>query len=203
MISSSKGRLILILGLGTKMRASIILTLFFSSIASAEVIQVLDRRLPFDLSTPLKQRSDSPASSALRKRQFCPPSYGYCVANNGDAVCQSVDEVCCQVISTGGSDPFTCPLTHPYCCPPDPSTGILVCGSDESCGSGDFFSVPPAVKATETTGMAGPTRSAGGNGGGSRATPSAKKEGGAVGMDRRCGAESVVAAALVALVVGV
>jgi len=40
------------------------------------------------------------------------------------------------------------------------ATGILLCGSDTTCGASDFFTAPPAVAPTETTGIAGPTKTA-------------------------------------------
>lgn len=95
---------------------------------------------------------------SLGKRQFCPADNDFCLADNGDAVCQSADEVCCQLMR--GTDPYTCPLSHPYCCGADQTTGILLCGSDDSCGTQDFFTAPPVVAPTETTGIAGPTKTA-------------------------------------------
>jgi hypothetical protein len=66
----------------------------------------------------------SPASGALAPRQACPPTYFVCSSNIGYAICLAPDEYCCQIL---GIDPFSCPSTHPYCCP-----GAL-CGSDSSC----------------------------------------------------------------------
>ena len=80
------------------------------------------------------------------------------MSDTGDAVCQAMDEVCCQLIT--GTDPYTCPLTHPYCCGADLDTGILLCGSESTCGATDFFTAPPAIAPTETTGVAGPTKTA-------------------------------------------
>jgi hypothetical protein len=88
---------------------------------------IADRILPRD---PIMYTKDS---NKLSPRQYCPANYDTCYANSGDAICMAPDEVCCQY--TGS--PYTCPMSHPYCCPPDPveNGGSLepLCGTDGSC----------------------------------------------------------------------
>jgi hypothetical protein len=130
-----------------------LLAVFLSfTLATADLIPAPHARAP---ETRPQARS---VNRSLGKRQFCPADNDFCLADNGDAVCQSADEVCCQLMR--GTDPYTCPLSHPYCCGADQTTGILLCGSDDSCGTQDFFTAPPVVAPTETTGIAGPTKTA-------------------------------------------
>jgi hypothetical protein len=131
---------------------SVLLSLVVLSLTSAELIAAPSRRSPEARPQP---RSEA---HSLGKRQFCPLNNDFCVSDTGDAVCQAMDEVCCQLVT--GTDPYTCPLTHPYCCGADLDTGILLCGSESTCGATDFFTAPPAIAPTETTGVAGPTKTA-------------------------------------------
>lgn len=187
-------------------------------LAAADLVPALPAHVPLARPQPRAEGNDM-----LGKRGYCPLNYDYCFATNGDAICQAVDEVCCQLAT--GTDPFTCPLDHPYCCGADLATGIYYCGADSSCGSDGFLNAPTAQKPTESTGVAGPTKTAeaapsaasnppklqstGGNspqptGGNSlQPTPQATSNvnsGGAIGMDKGV---SLAGGVVLAVVVGI
>ncbi|KAF2204693.1 hypothetical protein GQ43DRAFT_468822 [Delitschia confertaspora ATCC 74209] len=159
---------------------SLFLTICFTT---ADLIPALQARTPESL-PQLEARSLN--INSLGKRQFCPVGFAFCTSNNGDTICQSASEVCCQL--TVGTDPYTCPLDHPYCCGADQTTGILMCGNEETCAGagngGNFFTAPAAAKPTEASGTAGPTKTANGNGGGSKITQTAEVKKGTAAMMR-------------------
>jgi hypothetical protein len=86
----------------------------------------------------------------FNRRQDCAAA---CTANDGSAVCQAADEVCCQLAS--GTSPYTCPSDYPYCCPSDAATGTLLCGSDSSCGGQLVNGPTPTKKNSGSTLFAG------------------------------------------------
>jgi len=75
----------------------------------------------------------------LVDRQSCPALT--CSSNNGNTICMAADEVCCQFL---GVDPFTCSLSHPYCCPPDKYSNQVSCGTDSSCSGPVITTTSPA-----------------------------------------------------------
>ncbi|ORY04195.1 hypothetical protein BCR34DRAFT_604951 [Clohesyomyces aquaticus] len=155
-----------------------ILLPLFSVAATAELIPALQPRAP---STHLDTRQSS--NPLLGKRQFCDANYPYiCSAIDGDAMCMAASEVCCQRIATDGTFPYTCPMTHPYCCPSD-SAGNPQCGSDSSCAGGNNDLAPTHGLATQSSGVAptkktaaaASTRTAGGGGVAAKPTGSAER----------------------------
>jgi hypothetical protein len=179
------------------MQSSLFLAFLAPLLASCDVVPALERHTP-ETRPQLLGRSPHTSINNLGKRQFCPSSYGFCIANNGDTVCQAFDEVCCQL--TTGSDAYTCDALHPYCCGADASTGILLCGSSSSCGS-DFANAPNAAKPTEATGEAGPTKTAATAAQNTAGGGDNKKKGSAAALDAKMGgvAMGVVAGVMAAL----
>ncbi|KAF2178159.1 hypothetical protein K469DRAFT_718507 [Zopfia rhizophila CBS 207.26] len=124
------------------------------SFTVADLIPALRREPP---ETHLDTRQST--NPFLGKRQFCNAYYPYiCFAVDGDSMCMAADEVCCQVISTSGAYPYVCDVSHPYCCPSQ--DGVPMCGSDESCGGGEFEAAPSNPLATETSGAAATRKTA-------------------------------------------
>jgi len=70
-------------------------------------------------------------------------------------MCMAASEVCCQRIAVDGTYPYVCDATHPYCCPSE--NDIPQCGSDVTCGAGEFEAAPSHALATESSGVV-PTR---------------------------------------------
>jgi hypothetical protein len=140
--------------------------LVFMMTAAAEVVPAVRRNV-----AEIHFDSRQSANPLLGKRQFCDISYPYtCSAIDGDAMCMSANEVCCQRIGSDGTFPFVCDAAHPYCCPSD--NGIPQCGSDDTCG-GNLDTAPTQALATESTGVSPQTATAAG--GPSKATTAPKK----------------------------
>ncbi|KAH8591563.1 hypothetical protein B0O99DRAFT_718819 [Bisporella sp. PMI_857] len=75
--------------------------------------------------------------SLLSRDTKCPVAS--CASDNGDTICIAADEYCCQLAV--GTNPYSCPPTHPFCCPADTTTGNLLCGTDAAC-SGPIQNLP-------------------------------------------------------------
>ncbi|KAF2679969.1 hypothetical protein K458DRAFT_109773 [Lentithecium fluviatile CBS 122367] len=121
--------------------------------ATADLVPALPARAP---ETDLQARSE--LNPLLGKRQFCSLGYEICFANDGTAICTYSDDICCQLQT--GTDPFSCPPDHPYCCGLDLTTGLFWCGADATCSVSGFIEVTTGLEPTETTGVSGPTKKA-------------------------------------------
>jgi hypothetical protein len=60
----------------------------------------------------MSPRSPIPELQSLNRRQFCPYSLAICSSFDGQAVCQDIDEVCCQLAD--GTTPYTCSYLFPF-----------------------------------------------------------------------------------------
>jgi hypothetical protein len=141
------------------MRTSTLTTIVFFTFTMTVAADVVPATRRDAAETHIDTRQS--ANPLLGKRQFCDASYPYiCSAIDGDAMCMSENEVCCQRIAVDGTFPYVCDATHPYCCPSD--NGVPQCGSDDTCGGGAFEAAPTQALATETSGVAPQTTTAAG-----------------------------------------